>query len=190
MVEAGPVGTLGAMSARALWLTRANGLTLLRLLAAPCMALAILGGDAVVATSLFWLAVATDFADGWVARRYEEATPLGGVIDHAVDATFVTIGAAALAYVDALPAPLPFLIAAAFLQYTLDSRHVAARGLRASSLGRWNGIAYYVIVAVPIVRDTLGWTWPEPGFVMLLGWVLVATTVTSMLDRLYVTLRG
>lgn len=178
------------MSVRAVWLTRANGLTLLRLIAAPCMALAILEGDAVVASSFFWLAVATDFADGWVARRYGEATPLGGVIDHAVDATFVTVGAAALAQVGALPTPLAPLIVAAFLQYTFDSRHIAARGLRPSSLGRWNGIAYYVIVAVPIVRDTLGWSWPEPGFVMLLGWLLVASTVASMLDRLRVMLRS
>ena len=171
------------------WLTRANALTLLRLLAAPFLALAILDGDEVMATALFVFAVATDFGDGWVARRYGESSPLGGLADHAVDATFVTVGTTALACVGVLPLALPPLIAAAFLQYALDSRTPARTGLRASSLGRWNGIAYYVIVAVPIVRDTLLWSWPGPDLVRALGWLLVATTVVSMADRLRLGLR-
>ena len=35
---------------------------------------------------LFVVAVATDLADGRVARRRGEVTPLGGFADHAVDA--------------------------------------------------------------------------------------------------------
>ena len=66
----------------------------------------------------------------------------------------------------------------------VDSRAGPARPLRASWLGRWNGIAYYVIVAVPIVRDALGLGWPGPGLVTLLGWALVGTTLLSMADRL------
>jgi hypothetical protein len=67
-----------------------------------------------------------------------------------------------------------------------DSRlgFVRGEGLRASSLGRWNGIAYYVIVAVPVVRDALGLGWPGRRLVMALGWGLVATTGVSMVDRL------
>lgn len=171
------------------WLTRANALTLLRLAAAPALAAAV-GAEAwAVATGLFALAVATDFADGWIARRYGEASPLGGLFDHFVDATFVTVGTAALALRGALPLALPPLIALAFAQYALDSRAAAAHGLRRSSLGRWNGIAYYVAVAVPIVRDALSLPWPGPGLVRALAWGLVASTVVSMLDRLRATRR-
>lgn len=170
------------MPATPTWSTRANGLTLLRLLAAPALAAAVLGGEATAAAALFALAVATDLADGWVARRYREATPFGGLADHAADALFVTVGSAALALRGELPGWLPVAIALAFAQYVLDSR--PAPQLRGSSLGRWNGIAYFVAVGIPVVRDALGLGWPAPGLVRVLGWLLVASTVLSGFDRL------
>lgn len=178
------------MSARSVWSTRANALTGLRLLLAPPFVLAVLEGAGLAAFGLFFLAVATDFADGWVARRFGEASPLGGLVDHAVDATFVTAGTAALAQLGILPALLPPLIALAFLQYALDSRVAGPGGLRASSLGRWNGIAYFVVVAIPVTRDALGLGLPADSLVHALGWVLVVSTGVSMLDRLRALLRN
>jgi phosphatidylglycerophosphate synthase len=177
------------MNAAASWSTRANALSGLRLLLAPALAAALLQGAPALALAILAVAVASDLADGWVARRYDETTPFGGFADHAADATFVSVGAAALAYLGVLPIPLPFLIAFAFAQYALDSRRVAASGLRPSRLGRWNGIAYYVVVAVPIVRDATGLGWPGPDLLLGLGWALAASTVASMLDRLRTTLR-
>jgi len=172
------------MSATATWATRANALTLLRLALAPPLAAAVVGGAPRTAAALFALAVATDLADGWVARRFAETTAFGGFADHAVDAAFVTVGTAALAATGVLPLVLPASIALAFTQYALDSRLLAASGLRPSRLGRWNGLAYYAIVAVPIARDALGLAWPGRGLVRAFGWALVATTVLSMVDRL------
>jgi len=165
------------------WCTRANALSLLRLACAPALAAAIVAQHAGIATALFWFAVATDLADGPVARRYGEASPLGGLLDHAIDATFCATGLAAHASAGVVPWPLPLLVVLAFAQYTLDSRSLAGRPLRASRLGRWNGIAYFVAVAVPIVRDTLGWSWPGPSLVWWLAAGLVATTLVSMGDR-------
>lgn len=178
------------MDTTAAWSTRANALTLTRLLLAPVLAVAVLHGAPVLAAALFFVAVGTDFADGWVARRYREETSFGGFADHVVDAAFVTTGTAALAWIGVLPAPLPWLIAIAFTQYALDSRVLAASGLHPSGLGRWNGIAYYVIVAVPIVRDALALGWPGSGLVKALGWALVASTLVSMLDRFRAWLRA
>lgn len=172
------------------FLTRATALTLSRLCLAPVLVWAIAAQRAELATLVFWLAVATDFADGWVARRYGEVTRVGGVIDHAVDATFVSLGCAALAHVGVLPLALAPLIVLAFLQYAADSRVFAAQGLRASRLGRWNGIGYYVIVAVPIIRDALGLGWPGPRLVMTLGWLLVAATLLSMIGRFWQFILG
>lgn len=171
------------------WSTRANALTLLRLLAAPGLVLAVLAGEARVAALLVALAVATDLADGCVARRFGEASPLGGLLDHAVDATFVTAGSAALAWLGALPAALPPLIAVAFVQYALDSNAVGTGELRASSLGRWNGVAYFAIVALPVSRDALGLDWPQAEAVYWMGWLLVASTLASIADRLRAVLR-
>lgn len=166
------------------WLTLANALTGVRLLAAPVLTVAILDGHSALACFVFWIAVATDFADGWVARRRDEATPLGGLMDHGVDALFVVLGTTALACTGVLPALLPPLIAFAFVQYTLDSRYFGGGALAPSVLGRWNGIAYYVIVAVPVMRDALALGWPGPALVTALGWALVASTLVSIADRL------
>ena len=172
------------MHAAARWSTRANALTLARLLIAPALAAAVLSGAPALAALLFFVAVGTDFADGWVARRYREESAFGGFADHATDATFVVIATAALARTGVLPVVLPWLIAAAFIQYALDSRALSASGLFPSRLGRWNGIAYYVIAAIPIVRDALALGWPGPALVSVLAWLLCASTIASMLDRL------
>lgn len=171
------------MAAISQWQTRANALTALRLMAAPAFVIAVCAQSVVVALGCFTFAIATDFADGWVARRYGESSPLGGLVDHGVDATFVTFGTWAYASLGELPLPLPPLIAAAFLQYVFDSRAGLSRPLRASVLGRWNGIAYYVLVAIPTVRDALALVWPSSELIFALGWALVVTTLVSMLDR-------
>jgi hypothetical protein len=41
-----------------------------------------------------------------------------------------------------------------------------------------------VIAAIPIVRDAFALGWPGPTLVSALAWVLIASTIASMLDRL------
>ena len=166
-----------------IWGTRANALTALRLLLAPCFARALWEDASGTALALLAAAIATDFADGWTARRYGENSDFGRLADHASDALFVTLGAAVLAVQGTLPAVLPALIALAFLQYALDSKVLAGAPLRPSALGRWNGIAYYVLVALPVLRDALELAVPGAGAVRTLGWALVVSTLLSMADR-------
>jgi cardiolipin synthase len=167
------------------WQRRANALTALRALAAPALVVAILDQASVVAALLLALAVVTDLADGRVARRYGEATRAGGLFDHATDALFVSAGLGALAHEGLVPGLLPWLVAGAFVQYVVDSRAAAATGrsLRASSLGRWNGIAYYVALGIPVVRDSLGLGCPSAWLVQGFGWALVMSTLVSMSER-------
>ena len=172
------------MSTHRIRFTRANALTLLRVVLVPVFALAILASNWGLAAVVFWAAVATDVADGRVARRYGEVTEIGALIDHSADALFVSVGAAALAIVGALPVALAPLILLAFLQYAVDSRLMGHRELRASRLGRWNGVAYYVAVATPIMRDAFGFDWPGSTLVIWFGWALVASTALSMASRL------
>ena len=165
------------------WGTLANAVTLTRGMAAPLLVAAILLDARVEALGLFVLAVATDVADGRLARRLGEVSRLGGLLDHGADALFCSLGLGALAWTGALPIPLPFLVAVAFLQYVLDSRSIEGLPLRASFLGRWNGILYFVLIGIPVVRDALTLSWPGAGLLSGLGWVLVASTLLSMLDR-------
>jgi phosphatidylglycerophosphate synthase len=163
--------------------TRANALTALRLVCGPLLVIALLERAAWPAFAWFLLAVGSDLLDGRVARRYGEASPLGGFLDHVTDAAFVSLGLAALALRGEAPALLPAAVALAFLQYTLDSRVIQGATLRASALGRWNGIAYFVPIGTVVVRDALGLAWPKPHLVLGLGWALVATTLLSMGER-------
>jgi phosphatidylglycerophosphate synthase len=170
--------------AKSQWITRANALTGLRLALAPLLVWAICARHPLLALAVFALAVGTDLADGRVARRFGEASALGGFLDHVTDALFVAAGLAALAAAGLVPAVLPVLVLAAFAQYALDSRALAGRPLRASALGRWNGVAYFVLLGIPVVRDGVALAWPSDALVRALGWGLVASTLVSMLDRL------
>jgi len=177
-------------------LTLANALSLARLLAAPLFAWAAATGRHGGALALFAFAVASDLADGPLARRRGESSAFGGFLDHLSDATFVSLGLGACALRGIVPAPLPVLVALAFAQYALDSRRSSERPgaapggpvLRASLLGRWNGVLYFVLLGVPVVRDGLGLGWPADAFVLVAGWLLVASTLLSMLGGVFLLL--
>ena len=169
-------------------LTLSNAITATRLLVVPFFYCAIVSEGWGLAFLLFWLAVATDLVDGRVARARGEVSAFGGLLDHASDATFVALGLIALAAAGQVPYALPLLVVAAFLQYVLDSRSLEGRTLRASFLGRWNGVLYFVPLGVVVSRETLGLSWPSDGVVLALGWALIVTTSLSSLDRAWTLL--
>lgn len=109
-------------------------------------------GEARLAALLFLVAVATDLADGRLARRLGTASARGRALDHTSDCVFVVSGLAGAATRGALTGWLPVLVGAAFVQYAVDSWFFHRAGsLRMSPLGRWNGVLYFV----PIAGDVL-----------------------------------
>lgn len=165
----------------------ANLLSVSRLLLVVPFALLIARGgaqNAVWAAVLFALAIATDLADGPLARARGTASPLGRALDHGADFLFVCAGLFAAATRGALPWLLPVLVAIAFAQYVVDSFWLhRARELRMSALGRWNGILYFVplggaiLVELGLAFLALPNTW--------VAWALVASTLASILDRAF-----
>lgn len=166
-----------------MWNSWANLLTLLRLACVLPCAWAMLQDDWTTAAVLFVIAVITDFFDGRLARRMGHVSVLGGLFDHATDALFVTIALGTLAALGLLPAWLAPLVALAFAQYMFDSQALQGHALRASWLGRNNGVAYFVLVGVPVIRNALELTWPADAWINAGGWLLVVTTLISMIDR-------
>jgi len=166
-----------------MWLTWANGLTVVRLLLAlPCACLA--ANDRWTAAALLLsLAIVTDLLDGPLARRLHQSSPLGGLADHATDAVFIAVLLAALWTTSLVPWPLPLLVAMAFCQYVVDSRALAGRTLRASWLGRVNGIGYFVLASVIVYRNALGLGLPGDAAIEAFAWLLTLSTVASMLHR-------
>ena len=166
-------------------MTWANALSVLRLIIALPCAYAIWIGAWRVAAVLFAIAVVTDVFDGIVARRRGEATSLGGLLDHSTDAFFVTVTLSALAALGVVPVALPPLAITSFAQYVWDSKALSGAPLRASVLGRWNGIGYYVIVGTVIIERALGLDWPAQLWISVAAWGLVVSTLLSMCDRSY-----
>ena len=100
---------------------------------------------------LFVLASATDWLDGWLARKLNAVTPLGAALDHAADKVLITCVLVALAY-----AALPLMLVAAAV--LILGRDVAVAGLReaisaqgrslpVSQLGKWKAAAEMAGVA-------------------------------------------
>ena len=166
-------------------ITWANALSVLRLIVALPCAYSIWTGSWRVAATLFVVAVVTDVFDGIVARRRGEVTVFGGLLDHTIDALFVTFTLAALAGLGIVPVLLPPLAISSFVQYVWDSKALSGAPLRASVLGRWNGIGYYVVVGTVVIKQALELTWPGQLLISSIAWAFVISTLLSMGDRAY-----
>jgi len=62
--------------------------TLLRITLLPGIVLFLVDGHFALALAAFSLAAFSDVMDGWLARRWDQCTPLGRVLDPIVDITF------------------------------------------------------------------------------------------------------
>lgn len=135
-----------------------NALTIFRMMMGPSLAaLVLLGGSVLygdrllagflfsLTLALFALAAATDWLDGWLARKLDATTPMGAALDHIADKVLIACILVALAY-SALPIDLT---AAAVI---IVGRDVAIAGLReglsntgrslpVNRLGKWKAAA-------------------------------------------------
>ena len=168
----------------------ANLLTGLRLLLAVPTALAFARPEFIAPLLLLTLvgvAIATDFADGIVARRTDTASPRGQLFDHATDFLFVTSGLTGAAIAGQVTAALPLVIVVAFSQYVLDSYFLhRKKQLHMSFLGRWNGMFYFVplvLIAVSRLDLVAGVAGIFSTLIILLSYLLVLSTIASIIDR-------
>ncbi len=168
----------------------AHALTLVRLALVLPVAAAFARPDLLAPSTLVLMlcvAIATDVLDGRVARTTGTASASGQFFDHATDCLFVTTGLTGAAISGLVTPLLPALIPFAFGQYVVDS-YVwrRQRHLRASYLGRWNGVLYFVPLVI-IAAARLPFLAGVALFLLLaaggLGYVLVASTAASMIDR-------
>ena len=166
----------------------ANLVTALRLAAAPGAGWFAAAGDWPVTALLLLGAIGTDVLDGVLARRLGQASNQGGLFDHGVDCVFVTCLLAGLAKAGWTPWMLPALIPLAFIQYALDSQALAGEKLRTNGLGKANGLGYYALGALIVLPHALQLSLPT---VLAEGaaWLLVASTLVSMAERLIFVLR-
>jgi CDP-diacylglycerol--glycerol-3-phosphate 3-phosphatidyltransferase len=169
--------------------------TSLRIALAPLvMALVLAGGDTAdaVAAGLFAVASATDFLDGYFARRWGATSKLGSFLDTTADKLLVTVVLLALVAVDRAS---PWLAAA------IIGREITILGLRGvaaadgtlfspSPGGKAKAAAQFVAIFLAILRpgDRIGPAYLDQ-WAMLIAAVLTIVTGADYLRRYSAALR-
>lgn len=162
----------------------ANCISSLRLFMAPALVY-LLWQELFLWSLLLMLgALISDVADGAVARKLNQVTNIGGLLDHGSDALLVLSGLTVFAVFGVIPWALPILVVIAFAQYVWDSGSLRRAPLRASSIGKLNGMMYFAFVILLIAREAFFLPIPNAAATSYLAWGLVLSTIVSITDRL------
>ena len=165
------------------------GLTLTRIVAVPLLIVFLISSSrvhAAIAAVIFILASITDWADGMLARRRNQVTTLGTLLDPIADKLLVAAALVSLLAIDKI---------AAWIVVVIIGRELAVTGLRAvaasvgvivpaSRLAKWKTVSQYVAVTLLIVEKGFD----PPGFHVTASgvlWVAVGLTVISAVDYFY-----
>jgi CDP-diacylglycerol---glycerol-3-phosphate 3-phosphatidyltransferase len=161
-----------------------NVLTLLRILAVPVIVVALLGetpnGDA-LAAGVFALAALTDGLDGYIARRRQDVTTFGKLMDPLADKVLIIAALVSLVSLGRL---------AAWVAMVIIARELAVTGLRAVAAEQgvvisasWLG-KLKTALQVAAVFALIIWN-PSPTSVDVLVYLAVAITVISGADYFF-----
>ncbi|HXY17707.1 MAG TPA: CDP-diacylglycerol--glycerol-3-phosphate 3-phosphatidyltransferase [Gaiellaceae bacterium] len=165
-------------------MTLPDQLTVARALAVPVVVVLFAWGfdnHSYVATTIFLVAMATDQVDGWLARRWEQTSALGSLLDPIADKVLVLAAAVMLVGEGVVPAwMVAAIVAREFLVSGLRLAAVERRVvLAARDLGKVKTWAQ--TVAVGVAGYAAAGAWDER-----VGWwfflVAVALTWISGLD--------
>lgn len=170
-----------------------NILTVGRLAAAPLPALAFAAFDSPVADALacavFVLAAATDWVDGWLARRWGQVSAVGRMLDPIADKALVAISLAAIVGVHGMGWAVMLPVAAILLRETLIAglrEHLGATlKLPVTPLAKVKTAAQMVAIALLLGAGALG---ANAGLAAHLGgallWVAAVLTLVTGWDYL------
>jgi CDP-diacylglycerol--glycerol-3-phosphate 3-phosphatidyltransferase len=161
-----------------------NLLTLLRILAAPVVVVALLGetpnGDA-LAAGVFALAALTDGLDGYFARSRDAVTTFGKLMDPVADKLLIAAALVSLVSLDRVAAWVAMVIIAREFAVTVMRAIAAERGvvIAASWMGKVKTVLQIAAVFALIAAN------PAPLWVDLLVYLAVAATVISGADYIF-----
>jgi CDP-diacylglycerol--glycerol-3-phosphate 3-phosphatidyltransferase len=146
------------MASDRIW-TVPNILSLTRLLLAVVLFVAIERGPAVPAFWLFLVAASTDWIDGWWARRFQQVSRLGRILDPLVDKVIVCGCAVLLAAAgSAIAAWMAVVIVVRELVVTAIRAEMERTGHDFSAA--WSGKIKMVLQCAAIALVLAGRAWP------------------------------
>ncbi|MBM7061809.1 CDP-diacylglycerol--glycerol-3-phosphate 3-phosphatidyltransferase [Pseudomonas sp. UL073] len=168
-----------------------NLITVLRVLLIPIFILLFylpFTWSHLAASGVFALAAATDWLDGYLARRLEQSTPFGAFLDPVADKLMVAVALVLLVEEHAniwLTLPAAIIIGREIVISALRE-WMAELGARAhvavSSLGKWKTAAQMSALVILLANPALLNFWVIVGFTLLI--IAAALTLWSMFNYL------
>ena len=164
-----------------------NILTVMRLVAAPGVALAFVVFDRPtadwVAFTLFILAALTDYVDGYLARAWGQESDFGRMLDPIADKAMVVIALAVLVGLWGTKAlilvPVAFiLLREVFVSGLREFLGAKAGKLKVTSLAKWKTTAQMIAIPVLLLAGVFEWdrrhgqTWVSSWFHGWAEWIL------------------
>lgn len=166
----------------------ANKLTLLRIVLVPVFMVFLLnkvtyGGY--VAAGVFIIAALTDSLDGYVARKRNQITKLGKLMDPLADKLLITAALISLVQMDKLSAWIAMVIVAREFVVTGLRSIAASEGqvIAASIWGKLKTISQ-VVAIVAIILNNFPFRLINVPFDKIAIWIAVLLTLVSMMDYL------
>jgi CDP-diacylglycerol--glycerol-3-phosphate 3-phosphatidyltransferase len=132
-----------------------------------------------IAAAVFTVAALSDYADGWLARRWHQTSILGAFLDLTADKLLVTGTLAALLVVDRVNIWLAFVIIAREIAI-MAMRGVAANAGRlvpASQWGKWKATVQFIAIGLAIVRLDDKW-----GPLHLDEWAMIGAVIITVVS--------
>jgi len=168
-------------------ITFPNILTLLRICAVPFFAIAVWYGHTTEACVLFAAAGMTDLLDGWIARRFNQKSTLGAILDPAADkllmtTAFVLMAFPREAYVIRIPAWVAILAISRDLLLSLVTllayEKLDRSKFQPSWLGKGTTFVELLVISMALLFNHMG---PRDWYRFLVPWAfyLIAAMVVA-----------
>lgn len=167
-------------------MTLPNAITLARLVLIVPLAIALEAGNYAWALGLFVFAAGTDWVDGYLARKLDQITALGSLLDPLVDKILVTTALAGLTFQGVIPAwTVTVVLSREFLITGLRSAAMSAGiVLAASWWGKVKAATQMVAIALLLASDVLPALTPIAHG---LWWAAIVFTIGSGIEYLWQT---
>ena len=152
-------------------LTIPNVLSVLRLAMLPTFVSLFADGRVVAGSWFFGLLASTDWIDGYIARRFNQVSELGKILDPIADRTVFFVGIGAALYYDYLPMWFGIVILVREVSIAVLMVVATAMGMErfpVTRLGKWATFA--LMAAVPwITLGSAGGAWTVFPY---MGWAV------------------
>jgi CDP-diacylglycerol---glycerol-3-phosphate 3-phosphatidyltransferase len=169
-----------------------NTLTLSRIFLTPLLVVILLtriDGKEIYGVVIFVIAALTDYLDGYIARKRNQVTDVGKLLDPIADKLLITSAFISLVELNLAPAWMVVIIVGREFAVSGIRSIAAAQGyvMPANVLGKLKTVCQVLTIVVLIVADTYIEPWERFGRFLL--WVTVAISLVSAVNYLWIFLR-